>query len=150
MRARRRRSTTASELAEIGVCEQRVVLQSQYGPRHSAPSRSALERGVEAHNEFLEHARRLQARGNEADRRCFIATTVYGEGFETQALRTLRDQVLLRCRVGVWVIRLYYRVGPAIARYVAKSNCRRAIARIVLKPFVALAALMLLWSDRGE
>lgn len=134
----------------MGVCEQRVVLRSRYGPLHSTQTHVALERGTQEHGAFLEDARRLQNGGDQADRRCFIATTVYGEGFETRTLRTFRDHVLLRSRAGACVVGLYYSAGPAIARCVAKSSRRKAVARIVLKPFVALAALVLLWSDRGE
>ncbi len=83
---------SASELASMGTCEQRVVLEQRYGRRLSEPQRLAVARGLKLHAEFL-----AQARSGAKPRpgRCFIASHVFGhDAPETQALRAYRDRVL--------------------------------------------------------
>lgn len=45
--------TTASQLAEIGFCERKVVLKHLYGSRTSAARRQAQSIGTEEHRRFL-------------------------------------------------------------------------------------------------
>lgn len=72
------------------------------------------------------------------DKRCFIASQVYGgEAWQTNTLRAWRDRVLMPravCRVAV---RLYYAVSPGIARVLerwprAAGLVRRALDRLVV------------------
>jgi hypothetical protein len=130
----------------MGVCEQRMLLQAEYGARRSSSSDAARHRGTEAHGEFYREARGVQS--SRGDSRCFIATAVYGESDETQTLRHFRDEVLLRFGLGVWVVELYYLAGPAIAGRIAQSNRARVTARFLLKPCVWLASAILVWSRR--
>lgn len=54
---RRRRDhgprVSASQLAQMGVCERLVVFEHRYGKRPSRAQRVALERGARAHRQFL-------------------------------------------------------------------------------------------------
>jgi len=68
---------------------------------------------------------------------CFVATAVFGnEGCdEVVTLRRFRDERLLSSNVGRGFVRVYYSVGPQLARYVKRS-------RVLIKIFkVALALL---------
>jgi hypothetical protein len=52
---------------------------------------------------------------------CFLATAVFGEGApELAAFRGFRDEVLLQSEFGSRLTRIYYRAGPAWARWVAR------------------------------
>lgn len=49
---RRRASVSASELAQMGVCERLVVLEHQCGKLRTAEQLSAIKRGRRAHRRF--------------------------------------------------------------------------------------------------
>jgi len=53
---------TASQLAEMGYCERKMLLRLQYGPRASLSRLVAQERGTTQHAQFLAEARRLNPR----------------------------------------------------------------------------------------
>jgi hypothetical protein len=55
-RSRREVRVSASELAQMGVCERLVVFEHRYGKRPSRPQKLALERGRRAHQSFLMQA----------------------------------------------------------------------------------------------
>lgn len=75
----------------------------------------------------------------KSDSSCFIATAVYGTPycFELDVLRDFRDNILLKNRVGIVFVSIYYRIGPFLAEKVAavpavKSICRTVFDRIIL------------------
>ena len=49
---RPRDAVSASELAEMGVCERRVLLAHRRGPRWTSAQRRAMRRGLRAHERF--------------------------------------------------------------------------------------------------
>jgi hypothetical protein len=68
---------------------------------------------------------------------CFVATAVYGGADcpEVAALRRFRDERLLPHAAGRLAVRIYYRVGPTLARWVAvrprlAGLCRRVLDRL--------------------
>lgn len=65
---------------------------------------------------------------------CFIATAAYGTetASELDILRDFRDQVLLDNALGSRFVRTYYRVSPAVAEFIARSDLLRAIVREAL------------------
>src|SRR6218665_2175668 len=105
----RRGGTTgvsASELATMGACERRVVLEHRHGRRVSAAQQDAIRRGSRLHAAFGAPARAGRggmgggggwegvleggAGGGQvgAGSRCFIATHVFGSRApQTEALR---------------------------------------------------------------
>jgi len=138
----------ASELAQLGVCERRLLFEHEFGPRHSDARDAALRRGSSAHDMFYADALSQQGgRRQTAAGPCFIASAVYGESRETVTLRHFRDEVLLRHAIGRWLVHVYYQVAPAIASFLARSERRRALARACLKPLVSLAAMV---TERGR
>ena len=134
-RRRRSASVSASELAQMGVCERLVVFEHRYGKRRLPEQRAAIERGRREHERFHREGRIASAPPG----RCFIATMVFGEGPETQALRAFRDQVLLRGPTGRWLIATYYRVAPGICRLLERRPWAHSVLRIALRPVVWLA-----------
>ena len=129
---RRRRSVSASELAQMGVCERLVVFEHRQGRRRTPEQRSAIERGLQAHERFYRDGQvSSDARG-----RCFIATMLYGEGHETRVLRRFRDRAMRPWRCGRWLIDLYYRVAPGMCEVLARWPVAQSATRVALRPVV--------------
>lgn len=65
---------------------------------------------------------------------CFVATAVYGdiEAPQVVVLRRFRDRHLMPRRWGRWLVRAYYRRGPALARWLVTAPRYRAMVRAVL------------------
>jgi predicted RecB family nuclease len=51
-RARRPDVVSASDLAEMGVCERRVLLEHRHGLRRTSAQETAMRRGLRAHERF--------------------------------------------------------------------------------------------------
>lgn len=136
----------ASDLAEMAVCERRVLLAARLGERKSASQKRAAHRGIRAHTQFLRDAMSVNPRTETSERaaKCFIATAVYGEAPETCALRRFRDAVLKRTAAGRWAIATYYRLAPMVSRFLERSACGRAVVRILLKPACSMRTSSLL------
>ena len=69
---------------------------------------------------------------------CFVATAVYGDPDHADVvyLRAFRDTVLNRYLIGRWFIRLYWHIGPLLARYVVKSEATRRSVRNLIESLV--------------
>ena len=136
-------SVSASELAQMGVCERLVVFEHRYCKRCLPEQRAAIERGRREHERFYREGRIASAPPG----RCFIATMVFGEGPETQTLRSFRDHVLRRGPTGRRLIATYYRVAPGICRMLERQPWMHLVLRIALRPVVWLA---LRWLNATE
>jgi hypothetical protein len=82
---------------------------------------------------------------------CFVATAAFGNPMaeEVQILRLWRDRFLARSAVGRCLIRAYYAGSPPLARFIARSESRRAGARMLLKPVLELVRLQLFLAGRS-
>lgn len=130
------RRTRVSDLAEVATCQRRVYLRAKLGERQTNEQAVAKARGEEVHQRMY-----LQKRADDRsqDRRCFIATAVYGgDAPQTAALRRFRDRRLTTTAAGMATVDLYYRVSPAIARWIDGSPRRRAMARRILNVAVRI------------
>ena len=124
------RMVSASDLAQMGRCERLVVFEHLYGSRRTARQRHAQARGLVEHEQFYQEG----LASTQADRkgRCFIATCVFGEAWQTEVLRRFRDEAL---RPSVWgrrVIRLYYRGAPGICVVLRRWPPLQVPVRLVL------------------
>ena len=128
-------SVSASDLAQVGVCERLVVFEHRYGKRCLPEQRAAIERGRREHEQFYREGRIASAPPG----RCFIATMVFGEGPETQTLKAFRDLVLRRGPTGRRLIATYYRVAPGICRMLERRPWAHSVLRVALQPVVWLA-----------
>lgn len=72
-------AVSASELAEMGVCERRVLLAHRHGPRRTLAQRRALRRGLRAHKRF--HRDGLAANEGATHRCCPTAFASVGRWF---------------------------------------------------------------------
>lgn len=68
---------SASELAQMGVCERLVVFEKRHGKRRTMVQRRAIERGLQAHQRF--YRRHIDASANEYSIiSTWIASVLYG------------------------------------------------------------------------
>jgi hypothetical protein len=135
----------ASELAQLGVCEQLVVFEQLHGRKRTAQQRRAIERGNAAHRAFFDQAIAAEPRVETSEEtRCFIATATFGvKSSETQLLRRFRDDILAPRPVGRWVILCYYRISPPIAKLIGQSSWLKRVFAASLRPIIWMARLWL-------
>jgi hypothetical protein len=126
----------ASELAQMGLCERLVVLESLHGPRRSTSQEEARRRGIAAHVRFERQGRRATAPGDGSTRRpgerCFIATMVFGDAWQTDALRDFRDTVLRPRPWGRRLVAAYYAAGPRLCRVLQRCPPLLRVTRGIL------------------
>lgn len=134
-RPKKNGAVSASALSQMGVCERLVVFEHHEGKQPTPAQRAALRRGLRAHRQFASEGAPEPARTG----RCFIATHVFGEGPETQALRRLRDRFLRSTRAGRCLVLGYYRAAPSICQLMTRWPALEVGARTVLRPMVWLA-----------
>lgn len=132
---------SASELAQMGRCERLVMFEHRHGSRRTARQQRARARGVVEHERFYREG--LAASAQDARKgRCFIATCLFGEDWQTQVLRRFRDVAL---RPSVWGRRLiwfYYRVAPCICKCLQRWPALQGPVRVMLG---AIAAWLRRW-----
>tara|TARA_R110002094_G_C4841213_1_gene206237 strand:+ start:209 stop:661 length:453 start_codon:yes stop_codon:yes gene_type:complete len=113
-------SVAATDLALLSVCETQVLR------KHMGVKIAPIERGQQRaiKGGVREHARHhAKVEAMHADKRCFIATAVYGEDHpNTEYLRRFRDQVLLASKLGSIAVGIYYRLSPAVANQLSRFN----------------------------
>ncbi|HQR19530.1 MAG TPA: hypothetical protein PKV98_01600 [Burkholderiaceae bacterium] len=130
----------ASDLAKLGYCEQRVVLEKQLGERLTGEQRAGIRRGTEAHDRFLRQSLVINPSvGTSKPKRwCFIATAVFGaDAPQTERLREFRDTVLRPTLLGRFAIRAYYRASPAIVDGLQRRPWALRAMRKMLCAFIA-------------
>jgi hypothetical protein len=96
----------ASDLGKLAYCERKVHLDALYGDKAPEPVRQLRDAGTAAHARF-------ETEGQ--DRRCFIASCVYGiDAPQTNTLRSFRDRTLLPTSIGRYLVAIYYAVSPRL------------------------------------
>ncbi len=136
MRKRSRRSdngriVSASDLAQMGRCERLVVFEHLHGRRRTAQQQRARERGVVEHERFYREGLATSAQAIRKGR-CFIATCVFGEAWQTQVLRRFRDVALRSNAWGRRLIWCYYRVAPGICTCLRRWPVLQVPVRVVV------------------
>lgn len=138
MRKGNRRVVSATELAEMGFCEQKIRLKAQYGDRDTRESAQLRSQGKQNHlthhhTTLHHHNRPDRDHLPVSDRRCFIASAVYGmDDPRTNELRKFRDERLLTFSSGRIAVLLYYRFSPVLAGLAQRHPGVRKVAIVVL------------------
>ena len=129
----KQKSVAVTAVAEVAVCERRVYLRAKLGERTTGEIERNKARGNELHQRAFN-----QKTPSTSDRRCFIATAVYGcDALETNRLRRFRDERLLTTWLGTKVVAGYYATSPAIASVAKRSewvaSCLRCVLNLILR-----------------
>ena len=132
---------SASELAQMGVCERWVKFEHDSGRRRTPEQLQAMERGLRAHEAFYRDGQDAARAGG----RCFVATLVFGEAPETRILRCFRDQVMRPRPLGRRSIIVYYRFAPAVCRFLDRRPSLLPVARWLLRGLASVAGR---WLER--
>lgn len=105
---------------------------------------AALEKAIDLDptSETGIEAEKLRQVVQERKEGCFIATACYGTYShpDVQFLRDWRDEVLLRSKIGNWLVSLYYTLSPILAR---RLSAQPAVSRFVRNWFLQPLVLML-------
>lgn len=120
---------TITDIVATVYCEQKAVFDRERGRIESRDVRAKREEGIAQHKRFEDEGRRS---AGHQDRRCFIATAVYGQdAAETNFLRAWRDRALMPSRAGRVAVHLYYGVSPmllpALERHAKLARVIRAM-----------------------
>lgn len=101
------RKVSATELAKLGKCERQAYLDHKLGADHTL-TKDYIKKGNAEHIAF---SRRISGQ----DRRCFIASAVFGNNApETNYLRMFRDKHLMVYAAGRVIINFYYCFAPFV------------------------------------
>ena len=126
------RSVSASELAQMGRCEKLVVFEHLHGSRRTDSQQRDRRRGLLAHRQFEQEGLDSMSVAVRSRGRCFIATCVFGEAWQTEVLRRFRDVVWRPKPWGRWLIRLYYRMAPGICAVLRRWPVLQKPVRVAL------------------
>ena len=119
-----------TDVVAIVYCERQAVLDRQLGRRRTAAAERMAIEGQQRHKSFEGKGRQQQ------DRRCFVATAIYGaDAPETQALRAWRDQRLMPSAAGRVLVAIYYRLSPLALALIAPLPGARTLIRRLLDQF---------------
>lgn len=113
---------SASEIAAVVTCEQKIVLDVRHGELVSPEQKVARARGERLHQRFDRAATASHNRQPApSSGPCFVASAVYGNvDSRTDELRRFRDQALAPYVLGRHLIWIYYTLSPSIADGLAK------------------------------
>jgi hypothetical protein len=140
----KKKFTSASELADMGYCEKKLLFEDRLGRRVSSERVESRLVGDAAHRAFHRDAVACAPglKSSDAKPWCFIASELFGStAWETAALRLFRDRLLRQFAAGRTFIGLYYRYSPGIARWLHRHRRTREFARLLLRPL----AVVLKW-----
>ncbi|WP_230946671.1 CFI-box-CTERM domain-containing protein [Burkholderia cepacia] len=133
-----RKYHTITRIVDTVYCEQKATFDRQYGDARPLSVRAKAAAGTFEHVRFQVEGKTRAA----VDRRCFIATAVYGEDArETNFLRSWRDRVLLSSVVGRLLTACYYLMSPRVARALERSPRAARVLRIGLDCIVSLLGM---------
>lgn len=129
----------------MGVCEKRLLLEQQLGPRETRAEAHAKARGKAVHRRLFVSAARTTPNLETSDKKpwCFIASAVFEspDAPELRALRAFRDGTLRRSFVGRWMIFWYYKLSPRLAHIVHKSPRGKRFVGKMLRWFIGIVAV---------
>lgn len=135
LRHNQRTRIRATDLADMGFCEQKCLMKARHGDVETPEAKAARTRGHAEHQRFDHQVRVAHNTGlrGQRDRRCFIASAVYGSNDpRTEALRRFRDEHLIPSTCGRIFVKLYYTLSPLIAALCEKSPLLRTIMKNIL------------------
>ena len=119
---------SASDVGRAAFCPHYLELKNK-GVKASKQAKTARARGDASHDELNRMAQ---------DKRCYIASHLYGiDDGRTNALRSFRDNTLLRHRPGKVLVNIYYCLSPTLVKISSRSavaeHCLRYMVNGIVK-----------------
>jgi len=130
---------TITDIVGTVYCEQKVVFDRERGG-----DARPLEVRAKAAAGTFEHLRfQIEGQTRAAiDRRCFIATAIYGpDAAETNFLRAWRDRVLMPTTTGRLFVRAYHAVSPSLVLLLCRSRWAATAMRAGLNALLRLLGM---------
>lgn len=126
---------TITDIVGTVYCEQKVVFDRERGDARPLEVRAKAAGGTFEHLRFQVEGQTRAA----MDRRCFIATAIYGpDAPETNFLRAWRDRVLIPTRAGRLLVRAYYATSPKLVPALTNSRHAARAARMALNAVLSM------------
>lgn len=127
-----------TDIVETVYCEQKVLFDRERGDARPLDVRAKAAAGTFEHLRFEVEGHTRAA----IDRRCFIASAVYGlDAPETCFLRAWRDRVLMPTAPGRLFVRGYYVLSPVVARFLSRHGSLAAAIRSLLNGIVRMLGM---------
>jgi len=118
---------SATELVSIVKCEKQSLLNKERKFENDAYTEERRIEGIKAHAKFEKQ--------NIQDKRCYIATAIYGQSaYETKILRLWRDNYLQHKYTGRIIIKMYYKISPFLLRNLSPNFI--PLTKYVLNKFI--------------
>lgn len=118
---------SATELVSIVKCEKQSLLNKERKFENDAYTEQRRIEGIKAHAKFEKQ--------NIQDKRCYIATAIYGQSaYETKVLRLWRDTYLQHKYTGRIIIKIYYKVSPFLLRNLSANFI--PLTKYILNKFI--------------
>lgn len=129
---------TITDIVGTVYCEQKVAFDRERGDARPLEVRAKAAAGTFERLRFQVEGQTRAA----IDRRCFIATAIYGpDAAETNFLRAWRDRVLMPAMVGRLFVRAYYAVSPGLVPLLCRSRCAATAVRAGLNALLRLLGM---------
>lgn len=129
---------TITDIVGTVYCEQKVVFDRERGDARPLEIRAKAAVGTFEHLRFQVEGQTRAA----LDRRCFIATAIYGpDAPETNFLRSWRDRVLMPATVGRLFVRAYYATSPSLVPLLGRSRRAATAVRAALNALLAVLGM---------
>lgn len=129
---------TITDIVETVYCEQKVLFDRERGDARPLDVRAKAAAGTFEHLRFQVEGQTRAA----IDRRCFIATAIYGaDAPETNFLRAWRDRVLMPATAGRLFVRTYYATSPALVPLLCRSRGAATAVRAALNALLAVLGM---------
>ncbi|ABM44347.1 conserved hypothetical protein (plasmid) [Acidovorax sp. JS42] len=129
---------TITDIVGTVYCEQKVIFDRERGDARPLEVRAKAAAGTFEHLRFQVEGQTRSA----IDRRCFIATAIYGpDAAETNFLRAWRDRVLMPAMAGRLFVRAYYAVSPGLVPLLCRSRCVTTAVRAGLNALLRLLGM---------
>lgn len=139
---RKKRHHSISDIVSAVYCEQKMMFDRHLGDASPDFVRKRAVEGVIEHRRFEieQKIRVLQNKPGELiDKRCFIASSVYGiDSLEAVTLRKWRDDVLLQSVMGRIFVYCYYRLSPSVVSMMAHHTWLVSLVRVGLDGLIAV------------
>lgn len=130
---------TITDIVGAVYCEQKVVFDRERGDARPLDVRAKAAAGTFEHLRFQVEGQTRAA----LDRRCFIATAIYGpDAPETNFLRAWRDRVLMPATAGRLFVRAYYATSPSFVPLLCRSRRAATAVRAALNVLLAVLGMV--------